>query len=184
MKWIPRCKSCHLLDFLQLNYYDSNNNYPTPPPRGHSFQGQTTSQKSEGKSEIGKLTMPITELCNPCGKNLRIFCEYLRILTEPRLAWLSWLGIVLQGERLPVWFPVRAHVRVAGSVPGWAACERQTFSHIDVSLSLFLPPSPFSLLRKKRILTDRVNTEQQIDKRHRIQFIIQPPNNTFNLKSN
>ena len=58
--------------------------------------------------------------------------------------WLSWLGIVLQTERLQVWFLVRAHTRVAGWVPGWGTYERQpvnvSLSHqcFSPSLSLFL----------------------------------------------
>ena len=59
--------------------------------------------------------------------------------TLPWLVWLSWLGIILQSERLATRFPVRARAWVMGSVPGWGTYNRQL---IDVSLPLFLPPFP------------------------------------------
>ena len=40
----------------------------------------------------------------------------LKFAQEPWPVWLSWLGIVLQREGLPVRFPVRAHAQVAGLV--------------------------------------------------------------------
>ena len=56
--------------------------------------------------------------------------------------WLSWLGVVLQTERWPICFPVRAQTWVVGSVPSWA-CMRANrlifLSHINVFLPLLLP---------------------------------------------
>ena len=51
-------------------------------------------------------------------------------------------------ESLQVWFPVRAHARVEGSVPGQGMCERQL---INVSLShqCFSPLSPSLALSLK-----------------------------------
>ena len=48
-------------------------------------------------------------------------------------------------QKVPVQFPVRAHVWVVGLVPGWGAHERQPVnaSHISVSLPLFLRPFPY-----------------------------------------
>ena len=58
--------------------------------------------------------------------------------------WLSWLGMVLQSERLPVQFPIRACGWVGDSVFGPSMCYQLMFlSHTNVSLPLFLlPPSP------------------------------------------
>ena len=50
----------------------------------------------------------------------------------PCPVWLSWLGIIPQGERLPIRFLVRAHALVAGLVPSLGTYERQP---IDISLS-------------------------------------------------
>ena len=57
----------------------------------------------------------------------------------PWPVWLSWLGIVLQGERLLVQFPVRAHAWVAGLLHSQGIDERQA---IDVFLPLFLSLAP------------------------------------------
>ena len=54
------------------------------------------------------------------------------------MVWISGLGIIPKTERSPVRFPVRAHARVVGQVPGWghARGNQQMFlSHI-VFLSL------------------------------------------------
>ena len=50
---------------------------------------------------------------------------------DPWLMWLSGLGIILQTERSPVQFQVRARAWVAGFL-----------SRIDVSCPLFFPPFP------------------------------------------
>ena len=55
-------------------------------------------------------------------------------------------SIVLYTRRLGVWFPVRAHTEVAGSVPSWGMCGRQPINvslsrwcfSLSLSLSLFL----------------------------------------------
>ena len=57
---------------------------------------------------------------------------------------LSWLGIILPNERSPVQFPVGADVWVASSVPlrvRTRGDQSMLLSHIDISLSLFLPLS-------------------------------------------
>ena len=59
--------------------------------------------------------------------------------------WLSWLGVILQTERSWVWFLVRAHAWVAGSVPVWVCAKGNWLmflSHISISLPLFRPPFP------------------------------------------
>ena len=67
----------------------------------------------------------------------------------PRLVWLSGLSTGLQTERLLVQFPVRAPAWVVGQVPsGWHERGNQLMFplHINVSLTLLLPPSlPLSL---------------------------------------
>ena len=62
-----------------------------------------------------------------------------RHMNEPWLVWLSGLSTDLQTKGSPVQFPVKTHAWVVGQVPS-RGCERQP--HIDVSLPLFLPPSP------------------------------------------
>ena len=61
----------------------------------------------------------------------------------PCLMWLNWLGGIPQSKRSQVGFPVRAHAWVVGAVPSGREATGQCFSHIDVSLHLFLPPSSF-----------------------------------------
>ena len=72
-----------------------------------------------------------------------IYC--LEIKKMPWLMWLSGLSAGLWTKRLLVRFPVGAHAWVAGEVPSWG-CVRGNwsmfFSHIDVSLPLWLPPFP------------------------------------------
>ena len=70
----------------------------------------------------------------------------LRSGTKPWLAWLSWFSIMLETKRLRVWFPIRAHAQVVGSIPGSGEYKKQPIdvSHIDVSLPLLLPPFPLS----------------------------------------
>ena len=51
---------------------------------------------------------------------------------------VSWFGIFPQTERLLVWFLVRAHAWIAGSVSGWGN-QSMFLSHIYASLPLFLP---------------------------------------------
>ena len=50
----------------------------------------------------------------------------------------QWIEHRLRTKGSLVWFPARARAWVSGQVPSGGACERQP--HIDVSLSLFLPP--------------------------------------------
>ena len=57
----------------------------------------------------------------------------------PQLVWLCWLGVPPHTETSPVGFLVRARAWVAGLVPGRDVYEGQP---IDVSLPLFLPPTP------------------------------------------
>ena len=66
---------------------------------------------------------------------------------EPWVVCFSWLSIVLQTRRLWFQFPVRGHDQVEGSVLGRSTYERypMSFSHINVSIPLFLPP--FSSLK-------------------------------------
>ena len=52
--------------------------------------------------------------------------------SQPWPVWLSWLGVFPQSERSSVWFPVRAHAWVVGSVSGRGTYKRQL---INVSLS-------------------------------------------------
>lgn len=47
--------------------------------------------------------------------------------------WLRWLGTLLCTERLPVWLPVGAHVKVSGGVVVGGS-QSMLSSHIDVSL--------------------------------------------------
>ena len=62
--------------------------------------------------------------------------------------WLGGLGTVLQTERSPVRFPIRANAQVAGQVLWSGVCERQMidvyFTHHCLSLSLS-PSLPLSL---------------------------------------
>ena len=70
--------------------------------------------------------------------------EWIRVATKlfGALAGVAqWIERGLQTKKLPVRFPVRAHVWVAGPGPHWGPHERQP--HIDVSLSFSLP-SPLS----------------------------------------
>ena len=63
----------------------------------------------------------------------------------PCMVWLSGLGIILQSERLPVPFPVRAHAWIAGQVPIWGHARSNqsvSLSHTDFSLPHFLPAFP------------------------------------------
>ena len=55
---------------------------------------------------------------------------------QPWPVWLSWLGIVLQRERLPVPFPVRAQGCRFG--PGWGTYGRQLIS-VSLSHQCFSP---------------------------------------------
>ena len=65
------------------------------------------------------------------------FKEFLK----PALAGIAqWIEYELQTKGSPVQFPVRAHAWVVGQVPRRG--PRVTQAHIDVSLSLFLPPFP------------------------------------------
>ena len=69
----------------------------------------------------------------------------------PWLVWLSGLNVIPQTKRSLVRFPVRAHAWVAGQVPGWGHVrgnQSMFLSHIDISLPLFLSPSPLSKINK------------------------------------
>ena len=71
--------------------------------------------------------------------------ERLLKARAPWLVWLSGLNPGLQTKESPVQFLVRAHALVAGQVPGWGhgrGNQLMYLSHINVSLSLFLPPFP------------------------------------------
>ena len=60
----------------------------------------------------------------------------------PWPVWLIGLSDSLQTKELPVRFPVRAHTWVFGTGLQQGAHEKQP--HIDISLPLFLLPSPLS----------------------------------------
>ena len=61
--------------------------------------------------------------------------------------WLRWLRVVLQTERLPVLFPVRARAWVVNWSLGWGTCEKKP---IGVSLSFSLPPLSVKIKLKKK----------------------------------
>ena len=65
----------------------------------------------------------------------------LKLVGEPWMAWLSWLGVLLQSERFHSGHP-RAWV-VAQYLAGVPVRGNQSMflSHIIVLLPLFLPPS-------------------------------------------
>ena len=67
-----------------------------------------------------------------CSKFWIWIQHLLRTIFLPWPVWLSWLGVVLQNKRMPVWFLVRTHVWVMGPVPRWGMWERQP---IDDSVS-------------------------------------------------
>ena len=54
----------------------------------------------------------------------------------PWLVWLSGSGIILQTERLPVGFLVRAHAWVVGQVPGWGHERGNQLMFLSLSFSL------------------------------------------------
>ena len=75
----------------------------------------------------------------------------------PWLVWLSGLSAGLQTKRLLVWFPVRAHAWVDGQVPRWGRGRSNRlmyFSHIDVSLPLFLSPPPLKVNKQNFLKKD------------------------------
>ena len=61
-------------------------------------------------------------------------------LAQPRLAWLSGLNTSLRIQRVACSIPSQGTRRGCGPGPQLGAPERQP--HIDVALSLFLPPFP------------------------------------------
>ena len=61
--------------------------------------------------------------------------------------WLG-LGVVLQTQRSPVWFPVRAHAWVVGQIPTWGQA-RGNWSMLLCHIYVSLPVSPLSPLSKK-----------------------------------
>ena len=68
---------------------------------------------------------------------------------QPWPVWLSWLGIVLQSERLLVWFQVRTCAHVVGLALGQGMYERQPIN-VSLSYRCFSPsPSPSFLLSLK-----------------------------------
>ena len=59
--------------------------------------------------------------------------------------WLRWLSMLLPSEKSLVWFLVRAHAWVAGSIPGGQEATGRCFLLTSVFLSLsFSIPSPLS----------------------------------------
>ena len=79
----------------------------------------------------------------------RAFCSSIHLFRkngQPWLVWLSALSTGLRTETLPVRFLVRAHAWVAGQVPRWghARGNQSVYLTHDLSLPLFLPPSPLS----------------------------------------
>lgn len=67
------------------------------------------------------------------------------IATRALAGELSWLGIVPQSKRSPIWFQVKEHAWVARSVLA-GTCVRGNqsvfFSHTDAYISLFFPLPP------------------------------------------
>ena len=66
---------------------------------------------------------------------------------KPWLVWLSGWSASLQIKGWLVQFPVREHAWVMGQVPGWGLMRgnQSMFpSHVDVSLTPFLPSFPLS----------------------------------------
>ena len=91
------------------------------------------------------LTSGLKKIGNSCWiilKELYVKCYETQIKqhVEPWLVWLSGLSARLRLKELPVWFPVRTHVWVAGQVPRRG---RTRGSHTLMFLSLsFSLPSP------------------------------------------
>ena len=81
-----------------------------------------------------------------CRRDIDLNLPTSRIKLEPWLVWLSGLSAGLQTERLLVWFPVRAHARVAEDRSLVGSVQEATdrcFSHhcFSPSLPLSFPPS-------------------------------------------
>ena len=95
---------------------------------------------------LSALAFDICKNRDNCSNNNNIMGITIRIALLPWPVWLSALGVIPQGERPPVRFPVRTRARVAGSVPSWGAGKRQPIA-VSLShrcLSPFLSPSPLS----------------------------------------
>ena len=73
------------------------------------------------------------------------FKKYKR---EPWPVWLIWLGVIPQGLRLPLRFPVRAHVCVSGSVLGCRHVWGATNWCFSPSLSFSLPMKINKIFKK------------------------------------
>lgn len=71
--------------------------------------------------------------------------QFVLKINGAQLEWLNWLSIVLYTERLPVQYPVRAHIWAVGSIPGWDVYGKQL---IYVSLSFSLPLFRHVLINK------------------------------------
>ena len=68
----------------------------------------------------------------------------VKIRLKPRPVWPGWVGVVPQSGWPLVQLAVGAYACAAGLLPSQGANKRQPrfFSHIDVSLPLFLSPFP------------------------------------------
>ena len=61
----------------------------------------------------------------------------LKTKTQPWPAWLSWLRVILQSQRLLLGFPGSKHAWSVCLVPIWGACKRQPINIFFVT-SMFL----------------------------------------------
>ena len=80
------------------------------------------------------------------GQVLRV----LKILAVPQPVWLSWVGIILQTERLLVWFPIWAHTWV-GFGPRSGSTQKATNGCFSLTLMIltlsFSLASPLSKIK-------------------------------------
>ena len=86
------------------------------------------------------------ELTVVCITVLNKWENHFKVEFVPWLLWLSGLGAGLWTKRMSVWFPVRAHARVAGQVPSCECVRGNQSIHLShrcfsPSLSPSLPPS-------------------------------------------
>ena len=87
----------------------------------------------------------INKIDTPLARLMRANKKFLKKGKQPWLVWLSGLSASRRTKRSPVRFPLRTHAWVVGQTPSWRCVggnQSMYFSHIDVSLSLFLPLFP------------------------------------------